>query len=291
MAYIDFYNLNANRFYPLVVPVSGEYPLSGIDLRDDLIVDCGFTFGTASGFDVELHSVWLDHLETVGDNLKIVFKTDAPDIADKSFEFVRYKDAEVGEVEFIELDGDPRLAIGFLVTDNVFAMYDFIGSDSIVEPPQIDPKILVEPATIVSEYRHNITTLNVGNISRITSDNCCDDPSPIDDETVILEASGLTGAIFFEAGYNMNVAVSGIDNTITFTPGVGDGKGVYCGDAHPLSGVKCGDLIYNLSGVLPADNGAMTVSVSNGFTATLEPDLHKITILSKLETEIFCEEE
>jgi len=288
MADTDFYNLNANRFYPFKVAPDGHYPFGAFDLRDDLVVDCGFTFGTAAAFDPAQHLVWLDRVETVGDYLNIIFKTDAPNVAAKEFTFVRYKDSAFGTTDYVELDGDPRLAIGFLITGNVGATYDLLGSDGDAYPTVVEPKVLVEPAVIVSQYRHNLTTVNVGNIQRISPDACCDDPTPIDDETVEFVATGLRGAIYFDSGYNINVAVSGPEKTITFTPGVGDGRGVYCGESE-AEGVKCGDLIYSLSGVLPAPTGAMTVSVSNGFVATLDPDNHRIAILSRLETDIICE--
>jgi len=286
MADTDFYNLNLNRKYPLVTPPTNRYILTGsVEVFDEFLVDCGFTLGPAMQYEPGLHTMYLDSITRSGDNLYIRFKTDTA----HTFEFVRYKDAPSGKTTYSEASGNPLLGVGFLVSGDIRSVYDQMTEGQVATKPVVDDPVYIEPALVVSEYRHAMTSLNVGNLPKVSPDACCTDPSPIDEETVEMVASGLTGGIVFKAGYNMRVGVSAEDDTITLTPSSGEGEGIYCDDEQP-EGVKCGDLIYSINGILPSDNGAATIVVSNGFKIEPDPDAHTIAIISKLETEVICEE-
>jgi hypothetical protein len=136
---------------------------------------------------------------------------------------------------------------------------------------------------------HVVQSINVGNLRKTTGVRCCETP-PITDDEIDIVAVGLTGNVKFKEGYSMTAYVGAVDRTITFVPIVGAGMGICCNPPLPVPGTTpdCGDLIFTINGVTPAESGAFTFNGSNGIYVDPYPSLHKIVIRGAIEGQLIC---
>jgi hypothetical protein len=307
MAYAGFYNLNANITYPFVTTGTDRFNfVTGGEMPNDLVLDCGFTVGPRPAYNPEVGAVYLHSLTRNGNNLEFRFRVRPNDGTEREFLFVRDKDAAIGLTNYAEATGGPLYGVAFLVTGNIRAVYDRMYPAEVKElmsyaPPGQLPgyEVIVEPALVVSNYRQAALTVSVGNMLRLSDQPCgdCGVPVPVDDKTVKLQAGAqnMVGRVRLLPGYNLAAAVSPADNTITLNAVVGEGKGEVCGNDVirydgdvPGQGARCADFIYTIDGVPPNAAGAFQLEGGGAFfikpmTAGL------ITIDSKVGTTVVCE--
>jgi hypothetical protein len=237
-----FYNDNEYREYPFVF----KKTYTGAALPSALIVDCGFIMGIDSGFDADVHAVYLYKIQKTASELLFEFKTTAPKLADYSITFSQSADSD----EWAELRAEsaPLSAgtfcaseaawSGFIVTSRLkeFAE-EMLDNQEIFYPTAARS---VEPARIQSLVKTYLRSVNVGNYARRTISMCGEidtgdynldgnnDFSDVIDliagggqRKLIKNAECVKGAIFVEAGFNCVIGQSNTANSITIGAGLG----------------------------------------------------------------------
>ena len=285
MAVPDFYNWNAKRKYPLVSPATGVYRIGNPayeTLPDGALLDCGFVLSSAYNFDPAQDHVYLHGIKKTGDDLAFVFHASS---GVGTFEFTRDKSSVWGATEFVAADGNPARGTGFLVTGRLLDLW------SVLLEGYNDMDVLeiakVEPATVVSQRGHNVQSVTVANKPKISGSRCCD-PATASPDDVQIVAAGLVGNVKLKAGYNMAIYADSTDNSMVFTPGIGDGMGEVCNEFFQTGIPKCGDLVYSFNNVPPSANGVFGLTGSNGIVVTAFPEQHKIVIHGDIRETVYC---
>lgn len=306
MAYAEFYNLNANTSYPFVTTSTDTFMfMSGRELPNRLIVDCGFTIGPALDFNPEIGAVYLRSAKRDGNNLILTFRADSGSTT-TDFVFVRYMDDPFGRTDYVEASGGPLFGIGFLVTGDIHSLYDLLApteEDMLLAYSAFGHltryEATVEPALIVSNRKQSALSISVGNMLRLNEgqcDSCGGSPPVIDNKTIKLQASAshMVGRLKFRSGYNAAITASPVSNALSFVAVIGEGLGEVCdndpiryvGDV-PDQGSRCKDYIYTINGIVPNKTGAFQLEGGGSFV--VKPDVPGFLIInSRLSTQVVC---
>lgn len=270
MAYADFYNLNEHILYPFVPTADGRIPfaVSGY-LPNSAVADLGFTIGVSASFDPTDGNVYLYSIDRYGSSLAFTFKAVSDGSMVSAFVFVFENTDPAGTVKYSEAAGGPLYGVGFMVAGDLVNLYATIGSDGehLLQPVGDVSSAVVEPALVVSQKKHSVASLSIGNTLRLTDQPCtgCGSPTPVDTTTVRLQpgAAQVVKNLVLKAGYNIAVSVNAADSSVLLSAVVGEGMGEACdtpisryaGD-DPEAGDRCRGIIYTINGIAPSDNGA-----------------------------------
>ena len=304
MPYAEFYNLNANITYPFVTTSTDTFMfVSGRQLPNELVVDCGFNIGPRLAYDPGVGAVYLSKVRRTDDNLFLTFKVRP---GDREFVFVRNKDDESGFTDYVECAGGPLYGVGFLVTGNVRPMYDLLApgeEDTLMSytvPGHLETyEATVEPALVISNKGQVALSVSVGNMLRLTDgpcDGCGAYPPVVDDKTIRLQAAAgfMVGRLKFRGGFNVAATISPSSNAVSLSAVVGEGLGEACsadpvryvGDT-PETGSRCKDFIFTINGITP--NAAGAFQLEGGGSFVVKPDAPGFIIInSRLSTQIVC---
>lgn len=290
MAVTEFYNWNEHRKYPMVEPPDAEIqigiPPIGVTLPDEAFLDCGFVLGSRLSHVSGINYVYLYGINKTGDDLQFIFTTNAVSYsAANSFTFVRDKNAEWGSTDFISIGSGPEDGTAFLVTGNLYDLWDALPSG--LSLMYLNPVPMVEPSTVVSLKGHTVKSVNVGNLPKPSGARCCA-PAPTPGDQVQMVAEGLKGEIRFKPGYNMSAYINMIDNAVIFAPVIGEGMGEICNEFSEPNIPKCADLVYSVNNVAPSDAGVFGLTGSNGIVVTGYPLQHKIVISGDVHNTVYC---
>lgn len=299
MAVTDFYDWNEHIKYPLVFPAGGKYvfdlPGSPV-LPDKIFLDAGVTMGYKGQFVPGQHTVKLYSIYRSGSALLFLFYADSlPLSPENMFGFSRELTSPWGATDFTAAgeymaSADPSIGTAFLVTGDLTELETLIPDTATVTFPVTVPQPTLEPATVLSQNNHTISTVNVGNINAVSGSRCCEPIAPFS-ESVTMVATGLAWDIKFKAGYNMSIYVDKANSALNFVPVIGAGMGEPCNYPPLPAGIpKCSDLMYTINGVAPAASGAFNLIGSNGIYVEPVPEEHKIIIHGKVKSEIYCED-
>lgn len=308
MGYAEFYNLNANILYPFVTPRTDAIRCQdGYVLRNEVIVDCGFTLGPKADFNPETSAVYLHSITRGPAELLLTFRTmEYTQDPLLEFEFAVYYESLFGHTQYVEAAGGPLYGVGFVAVGNVLDTYNdlIVGETKYLMAYDVPGKLTqyeatVEPALVVSQRRHAVYSVSVGNLLRIADgayDGCGSPPTPPDSKTVKLQmgASKMVGNIRFQPGYNIAVNVNKPDESLSIAAVVGEGLGEVCdvdlvryeGDIPDL-GDRCKDFIFTINGIPPNSAGAFQIEGGGSFV--VHPvEQGSIVINSRLGTQTVC---
>jgi hypothetical protein len=304
MAQIDWYNDNENRAYPFVLETVDARPPAVPPTIEDLpnaaAVDAGFMMGLQSGFDAELHDVWLHELRREGDTFFLEFRSDAPGLFDRPLTFTRMVGDSDFSIEYVDNFQEPVTSLsvseseipgcdpeplwsGFLVTGRIEALEALLPADGTVV--RADDGGTIEPALITSLVNGYVDSFNLANNDRTRVDapeNCppVTWPHPID--MIFVNEECMRGHVRIKPGYNALIRQSTSNNRITIAAGTGSGEGEPCeavplfdgesppegGDSSLLEGGPlCNEAIRSINGV-----GGRVLDVMGGPGVTVTPD-------------------
>ena len=318
MARPNFFNENAGRSFPFVkesLQTSGTS--SNLDyLPDATVVDFGAEMGVLSGFDETQHKVELAKIRRSGGKFYFYFTTTAPDSSGYWLIFTR----NVGETDYVteyaiaisttNLDPLPEESVlvgdcnqtpvwsGYLVTGDLTGLAAMLPTDGELTSTS-DPQ--VEPALVRNQKQGLLRSLSLANADRTradTPDQCRDLVWKHTPEGIYVRDACLTGRIRLEAGYNVLLLQSAIDNGFQIEASVGAGAGEVCGDVPlfdgelpPLGGatldgaVSCNDTVRGINGV----GGRIVPLLSGpGVTITPVPTKNRIDIAVDLSNLKLC---
>lgn len=270
MPQLDFYNLNANRVYPLQ---DADHTLSGWPLPEWLILDCGF-FLTGP-----LEPVKLVRVEVAYPVVVFTFATDSG----LSFMFTATGEGTLYEDEF----GGAQYGTGFVV----------IGEYREVLPDGeylADADIPVEPARVQSADRAWVSQVNLASQLPSTPDSSafCEGADYSEPQQYVVTGRDLIGTLQLKAGYNVTLRQQASDNSIEIGGEVGAGDGQPCGEitlpvspaeftppiGTQLGGVSCAEVIQDINGVPPTADGELTLTGGTGVVISAYPDQHLVVV-------------
>jgi hypothetical protein len=214
-----FYNDNEYRQYPFVFAKPDSLPT-------DLIVDCGFIMGLDSGFDAEVHFVYLYQIRKTSTQIECEFRTTAPNAAGSSIVFSRDFDAEEWSTEFasaevadIDCAAEP-LWEGFMVSGIMATTVNLLPTaDNItfVTTAPFAANRVVEPARVQSLVKTYLRSVSLGNYPRVIAPPCVEGESGIvaPSEVIVVNATCLKGNIRFKPGFNCAIRQYDSANRIT----------------------------------------------------------------------------
>lgn len=316
MGKVDFYNDNANRAYPFVTGTVHSrppgVPLTVKDLPNGLIVDAGFLMGLQSGYDAELHEVYLHEIRRQGTTFFIEFRSTAPGLFERPLIFTREIGDNTYAVEYVDNFQEPvssesasssfsasgsegpcppePLWSGFLVTGKLSAFETALPADDEITRTDDDDGLL-EPALIQSMVVGYIDSLNVANNdrTRVTAPEDCppvvwDYPTDI----VYVRDTCIRGDVRLRPGFNTIIVQNQFENSLTITPSVGAGAGQPC-ESVPLfngemppddsilleGGPTCGDVLRSING---KSGRVIEFLAEQGVTISPDPENHRLTI-------------
>ena len=326
MAQPGFFNQNANRAYPFRLntvnrPDSG--PMTLLNLPNDIVVDCGFMFGTQSGFDTATNKVHLQLIQRVDDTFYFHFKSDAAELYKVPLIFTRTVDSEDNLTEFVDSlqdnPAEPTLPVsdsdsyvhghtscneplwsGFLVTGSIQSLISLLPVPGELAASTIDVAS-VEPSLIQNLAGTVVTSLNVANDDRTRAtapDDCDEIEWPYETGVVHINHVCLTQEIWIKPGYNALVRQNNTDNSIVLGAGVGFGQGEPCGELPLFEGEVAPDGSNLLSGgpqcneVLRSVNGLssrlLNLIAARGVTITSYPEENKIVVNADMSGLVLC---
>lgn len=319
MGKIDWYNDNANRSYPFVNGTVDYQPPSAPptvkDLPNGIVVDAGFLMGLQSGFDHELHEVFLQEIRREGSTFFLEFRSDAPGLFERPLTFTREVGDETYLAEFVDNFQEPVTSVsgsvsysasgsggecpeeplwsGFIVTGKISALEALLPLDGVVTRTDTDDG-LIEPALIQSMVASYVDSLNVANNdrTRVTAPEGCppvtwDYPTNI----IFIRDTCIRGDVRFQEGFNTLITQNNFDNSVVIAPSLGAGAGLPCetvplfdGETPPITGVDsslleggatCGDILRSING---KPGRVLEILAQQGVVITPIPASNKLVI-------------
>ncbi len=309
MARAGFFDDNRNRAYPFLTgtcnkPISG--PITLMNLMNDVIVDCGFTFGPTIHYDASSHIVYLSKLRRVSNSLYFEFATTCPDLSGVVLTFTRNIADDEYQTEFTD-SGTEGLSLsystsgslaatcyqpgwfGYMVSGPLAAIATILPSSGTVTGTVAD--CIVEPALIRSMYKAAVTSINLANDDRTrysSPDGCAAVSWPYPVDIIFVNSRCLLGNVLLQSGYNTNLKQNDRDNAIVFNANVGAGDGQPCGEIPLFSGetgspdsgllsggTACGETIQTINGVSRSN---FTIQAGTGVQIESVPDENKLVI-------------
>jgi hypothetical protein len=285
MPQLDFYNANLGRAYPFVESVT-SWGFQGISLGESVIVDAGFQLGVGVPY-LATDKAILSSIEVTAENVLFTFS-----VGSCVFVFTVPHSAEFGSVFTAQATGGPEEGTGFLVIG-------YVGGLSM-EPVAVytaDAEYALEPTLVLAQYRHWVSAFNLASQlpAPWSAEAFCDTAGYSEPAYYAVTARALTGELVVKPGYNAAVRQRVDDNSLEIGVAVGLGDGTPCGElAVPvdpaefvaptggqLTGVSCAEIIQNINGVSPNEQGEFTLVGRNGVSVTAVPAEHKLIIAFK----------
>jgi hypothetical protein len=289
MPRLDFYNVNANRSYPLVN--RNSYPFTSgagtVELPVSVLLDAGFMFGIAADLNAE-EPVYLRSIVRSSGALTFIFETSGLE-----YRFQRSATSGFGTTGYeLAFGGAHDDGEGFLVTGELADFHAALSGGVIWAA---DDDYQIEPAliqTLKDSYMLNMSLAVVPNEPGDVPE-FCQGSSSLGPKDPVVVARDLTGDLIFKPGYNCRIDVIERGNEIKFSAVKGDGYGETCVEIDPddtsseaaqLDGVTCRDVMATINGVAPTSTGTFVLTASSpGVIITNIADEHKIIIDFSLE--------
>ena len=276
MADLNWYNVNANRDFPLV----GIAELDGANLLPkSAILDLGLVMGGESEFDALADAVWLSRVEHDGSDITLTFLA-SPYGSQVEFTAVfTSNSAATPAGTVVGITSDTDQGYGFVVVGDVDELVLALDGDtSSVVTAAAGGNAEVEPSRIISQAGSIVTSVSALHRESTRWENLCASSSlsePGDGSSVIpsssevwyedLIDSGADGAeaLYFDDGYNTDIVLNTDENSITIRAGVGSGEGEPC-NWDDQGEPRCGDVIMAINGISAADNGIFVLQGGSG---------------------------
>lgn len=281
-----FYNDNEYRAYPFVFTGNQYYDCP---LPDATIVDAGIVMDLMSGFDPELHNVWLSRVSRAGNTFTFTFHTNAPGAANDPLIFTRDLATEWQSEHVTEPEWE-----GFVVTGPLTALAELLNDgDELV---LTNENRRLEPARIQSLVKSYLRSISLGNRARLMYTHPNDEEGELANQNrpIIVNAANLQGNLRIKPGYNCRVQQVDFSREIRVGVALGDGQKpdeelcdnggevrLYpeepiADDSFFLSGgPSCAEVISTINGV----GGANLKFVGGpGVTVVSVPEDHKVII-------------
>jgi len=309
VARAGFFDDNRNRAYPFLTGTYNKHisgPITLLNLMNDVIVDCGFTFGPTIHYDASSHIVYLSKLRRVSNSLYFEFATTCPDLSGVMLTFTRNINDDEYQTEFTD-SGTEGLSLsystsgslaatcyqpgwfGYMVSGPLAAIATILPSSGTVTGTVAD--CIVEPALIRSMYKAAVTSINLANDDRTrysSPDGCAAVSWPYPVDIIFVNSRCLLGNVLLQSGYNTNLKQNDRDNAIVFNANVGAGDGQPCGEIPLFSGetgspdsgllsggTACGETIQTINGVSRSN---FTIQAGTGVQIESVPDENKLVI-------------
>lgn len=271
---LDYYNMNANRSYPVVPGV-----IASTNLASRAIVDCGIVMGPDSGFVPATHHVKLARISKNADEKQVdlEFASNAPGMSGATIKGSASGDWPIGTivelVAYIDGVANEALAFGWAALNSSEEIYAHSQADG-----WLDVDASIEPALVQGMNEAICTSIDAYSEERTTISLAPKTPHAI--------ATGMTGNVVVGDGYSTEVIIEPSTNTIIISASPGSGEGFFDGWSYATGVQKCSDLIASISGVRASpQTGRINMSASNGLVITgLENTLH----FSMGNTNMFC---
>lgn len=265
MAKPGFYNDNSGRRFPFVTNAETE-AADGVNIPNDLILDCGFTFGIYSGCTKDT-KVWLSAISistTLGvQYVTLTFETDATFAAEIPLEFTVpiTKDYNLVFEDATGMSSAPTSALdngllwyGYVVVSaQLTATQEFLAGDNELTAE----RHTVEPALIHNLDKTYVRSVNLANLDRVRTD-----AISINNRQTHVVRKDIAGQVRFIEGYNTKIAYNAQKNALVFSAVEGAGAGYPCGEVKRYStevpptgsqllsgGPKCNEVVKTINGV------------------------------------------
>lgn len=317
----DFLNDNEQREYPFLegtvdVPyVSGPVLLR--HLKNDVIVDAGFTVFGYGDFDFKTDFIYLKSITRSGSEFTFTFKTNNLALYDLELSFTRQLTADRFTTEFQEvisqneniissLSGSVSSSLssgvvcrnrgiyGFLTTGRLDSLIELLPTDGVLEDGE---RVRVEPTLVLNNTKAFVTTYSVGNQdrTRVTAPESCEEISwPFAVNKVFVETECQTGSFEFTEGYNCLIRQT--DSDLVFVPVVGAGQGEPCEEVYftgelsisevPITGgVRCHDVLRSING---KGGRLFQIRGGEGVGVIADTEQHKVTIAIDMRNTNIC---
>jgi hypothetical protein len=313
-------NENANRSFPFqkeTTDVPGAASGSIQQLPDSAVVDAGFIVGLEAGFNSAVNLIWLNAVRRSGSTFWFDFASDAPGLYGKILTFTRTLTDPQGTVEFQTVDeagfsmsmtstdlsvcaGEP-LWEGYLVSGDLTDLAGVLPDGQQLLRSGSGAEL--ELALVQNLAHTYVSAINLANANRTraTAPLVCPPliwSYPIAEDEVYVTARCLRGDIRFVRGYNLDVAQTDYNNTITLAPSPGGGLGQPCNTEPTLfdgeippdgstlleGGPRCSDLLRTINGLGGANAmfvsgvGAQIIPLPATNTIIIDVNMHGLQV-------------
>ena len=142
MARPGFYNENVNRAFPFQLGTVAVYNAAANTIEamaNWVVADCGFIVGYGSGFVPGQHSIWLQTIKRIGNEIIFSFESDAPGLYANSLDFTRQitdpdfttsNSTDLIDVPYVEQHSDS------LPNPDPTTRCFFLGKSGVFSPPR-----------------------------------------------------------------------------------------------------------------------------------------------------------
>jgi len=266
----SFHDDNRHRRYPFVSTPEIEAAAADDQIPDSLLLDVGFTMAAYSGFDPEVHEVWLEEIYASGGALVLVFQTDCNAVAsDNPLVFQLQPDTSESQVAFTESSGVTMecssaqlIWYGFVAVGSVSKTLTWLGTHSgelnrlqhTVEPSLVQniDKTYVRSASLANRQRTRVT--DIPGVTR----------------PYIVNSKGIQGPLRFKEGKNVTISYDLNRNGLTISAAVGSGEGKVCEELPQFDGEVSPDGGELLSGGPACRQVVKTLNGISGSRITLQ---------------------
>lgn len=281
MEELNWYNWNAHRDYPLDRKALLD---SGQALPREMLLDAGFLFGPAAGFDptTSLLSVFNVYRNSASGLCRVRFYY-SNDTVEGYLQGVFYTTpgAATPPGTIIPLTTLPAgLDVqGFIVLGDTSAFVPLIpatrGRYILGEDGDA---IFVEPRCVQSLYNGAVTRVSMYRKESTRWAPPGEEPAAETTIPVIRDLVGDPGLTVVK-GYNVSVAFNVADNALEITAGLGLGLGQTCDTSSFAGEPFCGDLIASINGLPATGDGIFLIDGDNGVEIAADPgDSHGIIV-------------
>lgn len=271
MAELNFLNTGDYIRYPLVegddfsFNEGGELPRRGMS-------DAGFLLGLLSEFNIDTDIVYLHSIVVDVNTVTFDFRSDAVGLLEWRWLYVFDVNAPFGCTAYSDaepiLGGLPDAArgSGFLTIGTLSDIVALgVGTYTLSELCPVEPALL---QSLIDSY---VNTISIANDPRRCPPGCCNNSSssgqsesssssPLPTGDAFIYATGLVGAVKLKEGYNVDLIMSELDNSIEINARVGGGAGEPCEDIIiDEHGFQPGNSCATCDGYVKSVNGVAAV--------------------------------
>ncbi len=287
MAELEWYNVNANRPYPLrgrVIlsgPTTFEFPVSSL-------VDMGLVLGSELPFDPEEDFIYLGGLRApVPGTIMLQFFN-----AEEILLFVALIPftAAAGDIIPLTLNqpGGDSVGYGFVIVGDisklVSAVAEHEGSTWSATGKNDPADMRVEPRAIQSLFGSVVTRVSLWNLE---STKWVAPGATVESPGYEKVASDWDGILYALDGYSVSAIISSANNSITWRSSPGSGDGFTCNWPGVAGMPMCGELIASINGVQADAQGKFRL-VAGPPLKVVKVDDHTLRVTTDNRIDPFC---
>jgi hypothetical protein len=318
-----FFSANRYRNYPFQDGTTGVRPAGPLTLRNlskNVIVDCGFIVGPASGFNAAYDTIYLAHIRRDGNLFFFDFESDCPGLHGYPLTFVRhahdrdflteYVDS-IGVSSIVESTASAGLSASLSTSMSQVDPFVSLGSDSLsgqlcdlplwtgfmvsgvmssldlflAANGTLTGHVPVEQALIQNMADSCVTSINLANDDRTRAESPTGCPVivwPYTPGTVFVNSTCLLGAISLIPGYNSTIRQNAVPARITLSAAVGAGAGEPCAEIPLYPGEEPPVAGSLLSGSPQCNNVVRSINGQGGPAFTLTADSGAVLTINQV---------